>query len=201
MPSRLIAKIYLFRTIFRGSGWSFANDPDFMHVSSDPAFWDNVNEKFFKKYAGLNKQHHIWKDLVLSGKPIEGPLGDTWFIPVERGWNGEIRIPWTLLSNYPVQGTGASIMMIARISFWRRFRAMGLHKTPCKLVSTVHDSIVVDCPDEYIQIIVNLFHQVFDDLPANFQKLFGYKWEVPLDCECKFGQNMRDMVKVTRNDV
>ena len=39
LPSRLIAKIFLFRTIFRGSGWSFANDPDFMHVSSCPIFW------------------------------------------------------------------------------------------------------------------------------------------------------------------
>ena len=49
LPSRLIAKIYLFRTIFRGSGWSFANDPDFMHVSSNPKYWDEVNYKFYEK--------------------------------------------------------------------------------------------------------------------------------------------------------
>ena len=54
LPSRLIAKIYLFRTIFRGSGWSFANDNSFMHVSSSPSYWDDVNEKFFKKYYGLD---------------------------------------------------------------------------------------------------------------------------------------------------
>ncbi|HXQ33616.1 MAG TPA: hypothetical protein VN843_06305, partial [Anaerolineales bacterium] len=39
LPTRLISKKYLFRTIFRGSGWSFANDPDFLHVSNDPAYW------------------------------------------------------------------------------------------------------------------------------------------------------------------
>src|SRR5207245_7947796 len=58
LPSRLIAKIYLFRTIFRGSGWSFAHDPQFMHVSKDPKFWDGVGEKFFGKYQGIDRCHH-----------------------------------------------------------------------------------------------------------------------------------------------
>lgn len=35
LPSRLIAKIYLFRTIFnRGNGYAFTVDADFMHVST-----------------------------------------------------------------------------------------------------------------------------------------------------------------------
>ena len=120
LPSRLIAKIFLFRTIFRGSGWSFANDPDFMHVSTSPAFWDEMNDKFYKKYYNLDKQHHRWKDAVLSGKPIEGPLGRSWSINVVRDYKGELKIPWTTLSNYPVQGTGADVMMLARLSAHRR---------------------------------------------------------------------------------
>src|SRR5678815_3321928 len=95
LPSRLIAKIYLFRTIFRGSGWSFANDNDFMHVSTDPKYWDGVNDKFYKKYAGLDKQHTIWKDLVIAGHPIVGPLGREWLVALKHGKHG-IEIPWTL---------------------------------------------------------------------------------------------------------
>lgn len=102
LPSRLIAKIFLFRTIFRGSGWSFANDPDFMHVSTSSQFWDEMNAKFYAKYSSIDKKHHEWKDLVMSGKPIIGPLGRQWTIPIHRDYKGELKIPWTTLSNYPV---------------------------------------------------------------------------------------------------
>lgn len=193
LPSRLIAKIYLFRTIFRGSGWSFANDPDFMHVSSSPKYWDEVNEKFYKKYYGLDKQHKVWADQVIRGLPIIGPLGRFW--PIEMGeYNGEMKIPWTILTNYPVQGTGADVMMIARISFATRLRKKSW-ASQVKLVSTVHDSIVIDAPKELLQEICILFHEVFRDLPANIEKVFGYKWQVPLSCEVKAGMCMKDRWK------
>lgn len=196
LPSRLIAKIYLFRTIFRGSGWAFANDPDFMHVSSDPKFWDNLNEKFYTKYAGLNQKHNEWKDLVVAGKPIVGPLGRSWSISMSRDYRGELKIPWTLFTNYPMQGTGADVMMIARISAHKRIKAAGI---PCDFISTVHDSIVVDTEQKYVQTIVDIFHSVFDDLNKNIKSAFGYTWIVPMECECKMGMDMKNMVKTKRS--
>lgn len=196
LPSRLIAKIYLFRTIFRGSGWSFAHDPAFMHVSSDPKYWDAVGEKFFKKYSGIDRCHHKWAELVIDGQPICGPLGREWFLS-NRDKNGQVFVPWTTLTNYPVQGTGADIMMLARISFVRRLKATGW---PVLLISTVHDSIVVDAPDEYVERVSNLMYQVFDDIPANIKKIFGYTWTVPMGAEIKYGQNMKEMIKFARTD-
>jgi len=195
LPSRLIAKIYLFRTIFRGSGYAFANDPEFMHVSTDPKFWDNVGLKFYGKYSGLDRQHHIWADLVTSGKPITGPTGRQWTINMKRDYRGNLKIPWTILSNYPVQGTGADVMMVARISFWRRLKASGI---PALLVSTVHDSVVVDVAGEYVSQIVKLMYEVFDDLVENINRCFKCNWNVPLAAEVKLGPNMLDMKKVDR---
>ncbi len=197
LPSRLIAKIYLFRTIFRGSGYSFAHDPAFMHVSSSPKFWDAVGEKFYAKYHGIDACHKAWADIVVSGKPIVGPLGREWVFNTRKKDTNEFFIPWTTLTNYPVQGTGADIMALARVSFSRRLKAMGI---PVLLVSTVHDSIVVDCADEYVQQVVNLFHQVFDDLIPNIRKIFGYEWTVPMACETCVGPNEKDMEEVHRND-
>lgn len=203
LPSRLIAKIYLFRTIYRGSGWSFANDPDFMHVSSDAAFWDDIGVKFYGKYQGIDRVHNHWRDLVMSGRSIVGPLGREWTVePKINRRTGAREIPWTTLTNYPVQGTGADIMMLARISFARRLELLKskLHGVVI-LVSTVHDSIVVDCSDDRdIHNVVNLFHQVFDDIPTNIRKLFGYNWTLPMDCECKVGKDMKNMEKVKRTD-
>lgn len=193
LPSRLIAKIYLFRTIFRGSGWSFANDPDFMHVSANPKYWDGVNEKFFAKYAGIDACHQQWAaDVVRQGR-IDGPLGRSWEIPMRRNDRGELKIPWTVLSNYPVQGTGADVMMFARLSAYKRIKAAGI---PCKWISTVHDSIVLMAAEKHLQDIAAIFHGVFTDLPLNIKKVFGYEWNVPMACECKFGPNMKDMHKL-----
>lgn len=192
LPSRLIAKIYLFRTIFRGSGWAFANDPEFSHVSSSAKYWDGINEKFYRKYHGLDLWHKRNAQLVMSGRPIEGPLGRAWTINIPRTDQGELKVPWTTLTNYPVQGTGADIMKIARISFYKRIKKLGI---PCLFITTVHDSIVVDAAKEYLDIICKTFHAVFADLTRNIKAVFGYDWVVPLECECKFGNNMKDMVK------
>ena len=189
LPSRLIAKIFLFRIIFRGSGWSFANDPDFMHVSKSPNFWDGMKEKFYGKYVELDKTHHRWKDIVMSGKPIVSPLGREWLITIHRDHTGELKIPWTTLSNYPVQGTGADVMMLARLSANKRIRDAGID---ARLISTVHDSIVWDTHEKHLEAIRDICDGVFKDLPTNIQKLFGYKWVTPMACESKAGHCMKD---------
>lgn len=197
LPARLIAKIYLFRTIFRGSGYAFANDPEFMHVSSSPQFWDDIGVKFYGKYHVLDGWHKSLADRVVRGEPIVGPTGRQWHIPMGRDKQGNIKIPWTILTNYPVQGTGADVMMIARISFSRRLKMLGI---PALLISTVHDSIVVDCEQRYVQDVVILFYQVFDDLVTNLNRTFGINWVVPLACEVKVGMDMLNMKKVDRSD-
>lgn len=190
LPSRLISKIYLFRTIFRGSGYSFANDPDFSGVSSSSDYWDDINEKFFKKYDGINTCHYKWKELCENGQPIVSPLGREWDIPIMNSFG---KVNWTQFTNYPVQGTGADIMMLARISLYNRLKKLGW---PVLLIQTVHDSIVADCPEQYTQPLCNLFHEVFKDLQANIKKLFGYTWIVPLECEVKAGPNQKDMKEI-----
>jgi len=191
LPSRLIAKIFLFRTIFRGSGWAFANDPDFMHVSTDPKFWDQKNAAFYAKYRGIDACHKRWAQTIMSGNYIEGFTGRQWFAQ-HKLHDGIAKIPWTTLTNYPVQGTGADLVCIARISLHRRIKSMGLRSI---LVSTVHDSIVADCPQDEVDTMARLMHQVFADLPANVKKLFGRELSVKFPCEVKVGKNMLEMTE------
>jgi len=99
LPSRLIAKKFLFRTIYRGSGYAFSKDNEFKHVSVDPKFWDKKNEGFYRKYAGIDQCHHKWKVQVMNGKRILGPSGREWTIDPRS--DGEP--PWTTLTNYPVK--------------------------------------------------------------------------------------------------
>lgn len=198
LPSRVIAKTYLFRTIFnRGKGYAFTVDPNFMHVSTSVKYWDEVGRKFYAKYNGIDQCHLRWGELVARGQPIVGPMGRFWPIAMGRDKQGELYIPWTVLTNYPVQGTGADIMSIARVTFWKRLKKKPyFHEV--KMVSTVHDSIVLDTPEQYVQDIANLFYEVFPDIPDNIRRVFKYDWVVPLDCEVKVGYNLKDMKKVPK---
>jgi DNA polymerase I len=186
LPSRLISKRYLFRTIYRGSGWAFANDPDFVHVSPDPDYWDNINTLFYNKYKGIDKCHKMWSNLTAQQKPIVSPFGREWLIPLR---NGEIH--WPTMTNYPVQGTGNDIISIARCSLKRRLPAS------TKLILTIHDSIVVDCPMDFVESTAKTMIDVFNDIPKNIEKLFHVKSPIAFPGEVKLGKNLKEMEKFT----
>jgi DNA polymerase-1 len=158
-----------------------------MHVSTSSDFWDEKNESFFKKYKGIDKCHYQWKGICEQGKSIVSPFGREWEVPLLNSYG---KVNWTQFTNYPVQGTGADVMMLARISFSNRLKKLGW---PVMLIQTVHDSVVVDAPAEYVERVARLFHEVFKDLQANIKKIFQYDWVVPLECEVKAGPNQKDM--------
>jgi DNA polymerase I-like protein with 3'-5' exonuclease and polymerase domains len=191
----------LFRTIFnRGNGYAFTVDPDFMQVSTSVKYWDDVGKKFFAKYNGIDKLYDKNLATIAQGLPLVGPLGREWLIPWTTNYKGEQALPVTKAVNYPVQGTGHDIMSIARVSFNNRLKKSPYaDKTLWR--STVHDSLITDAPTEYLQPLVNMYHQVFDDIPKNIFKLFGYTWKTPLTCECKYGKDLKNMIKVDRTDV
>ena len=90
-------------------------------------------------------------------------------------------------------------MTIARIVFAKRLAQKGWKQV--LLVSSVHDSIVVDAPTDMLKPVAKLFHEVFDDLQTNIWRTFKYKWVVPLACEVKYGPNVKDMKKLDRAEV
>lgn len=98
--------------------------------------------------------------------------------------------PVTTVKNYPVQGTGADLVMIARVSLHRRMKSLGLKSL---LVSSVHDSIVLDCPLDEYKAVGNLVRNVVQDVPRNFHKLFGIEFNLPITAEILYGPNMADM--------
>jgi hypothetical protein len=83
-------------------------------------------------------------------------------------------------------------MMLARIMAKKRIKDANI---PCDFISTVHDSIVVDCRESVLHVLKEIFDGVFQDLPSRIHSVFGYDWTVPMACESKYGPNMKDMHK------
>jgi len=121
----------------------------------------------------------------MNGKNLTIPSGREF--EIRRNDDGSI--PWTVLTNYPNQGFGADVMTVARVSLARRISSI----SDLKLISTVHDSIVLDVGDKLVDKAVKVVYSTFNDIPANMKKLWGIDSPIPFPCEVKVGKNLADM--------
>ena len=193
LPSRLIAKKFKFRLIYGGSAYSYAHDPEFREVGYKEKQWQEVIDEYYKKYSRLAEWHKELIQTAISTNKLVMPTGRVFSYYPKETYKGT-EWPETTIKNYPVQGTGADIMSIIRVDFGRHFRQ---YKIPGEIVTTVHDSIVVDTPKNNVDKVIQLFYKVFERMPMNFQKLFNVEYNLPIFCEVSVGPNMKDLIEIT----
>ncbi len=193
LPERTTAKRFLFRTIYcdeeSGGAYAFANDPEFSHVSSSTRYWQERIDKFYLKYKDLAK----WHTEILTTVGASGRLSMPWgreYVFLRKEKNGEKVWPKTQIYNYPVQGLGAELMAIVRVSLAKRLAAMKLEH---KLVATVHDSVLIDAPEESVDKIIPIVYNVFRDVPMNFERLFNIPFDMKLNVEIQTGPTWGNM--------
>ena len=196
LPSRLIAKTFVFRLIYGGSAYSYANDTNFTDVSNSESFWQNVIDEFYSKYTGLGEWHKKIVATAMKDRKITMPTGRVYNYEPEVKY-GKVKWPRTKILNYPVQGLGADLMAIARVSLANRLKGM----EKIKLINTVHDSIIVDFDSKVCDniSIVKIVDQCFTDIPLNFKKLFGVEFNLPMRVECQVGPTWGNMEIVNVN--
>lgn len=193
LPTRLIAKVFVFRLIYGGSAWSYANDPEFQQVSKKIEFWQSVIDEYYAKYKGMAQWH---KDIVATvmrtGKLVMPTGREFHFTPAiikhEHIW------PRTKILNYPVQGTGADLVSIGRVTLWKRLRANGINAL---LQSTVHDSIDLDVDMDLkgVYNICKIIKSSIEDIPTNFYRLFGKTFNLPITCEISYGPSLGNLTE------
>ncbi len=196
LPSRLVAKTFVFRLLYGGSAYAYANDSDFTHVSVSEEYWQSVIDKFYAKYQGISKWHSSLVETVGKDGKLLMPTGREYRFLMKSGKGGESKIPRTQVLNYPVQGLGADLMAIIRVSLSRRLRKLGI---VYKLVCSVHDSVLIDTPKENVALISKTVYSVFDDMPRNFEKMFGVPFTLPLGVEIQIGKDWGNMIEFTKD--
>lgn len=191
LPSRLIAKVFLFRWIYRGPAFAYCHDPDFASVSKSQSFWQDVIDQYYSKYKGLYATHMEYLQTVNKTGKLRSPLGREYeFKKYKKGQSTEYSE--YEITNYPNQGLGADVMAVARVSAAGRFEK---YKLKSKLNSTIHDSITADCPDSEVETVKEIFTGVFTDLPKNIERAFNIKWDLPMLGEVSVGPNLKDLVE------
>ena len=132
------------------------------------------------------------QEVIQTGQLVM-PTGRVYTYKTLTNHRGERTWPRTTILNYPVQGLGADIMTIVRVDFFNRLQQLNLQ---AKIINTVHDSIVVDCPQKEVDTIAELFYNIYTDVPKNFKKLFGVEYNLPLTNEISIGPNLKDLTEI-----
>jgi DNA polymerase I-like protein with 3'-5' exonuclease and polymerase domains len=197
LPNRLIAKTFLFRIIYGGGAYSFANDPEFVGVGYNEKQWQEVIDQFYRKYSRLYQWHkEIVQEVIEKRKLTVESTGRIYpFEPIKGKW------PETQIKNFAVQGLGADIVALARVSLYNRLKKLREKDKKweqCLLVNTVHDSIIIDHNEKvcHTNEVALLIEGVFEDLPRNFHKLFGVAFPLDVRVEMEYGRNWKDMEPV-----
>lgn len=190
LPTRLIAKTLQFRILYGGTEYAFVKDPEFMSVSTNLGYWRRAIERFYDKYRGIRDGHKALLDEVMRTGSYTSPVGRRYKFKPYQTPTGDWKWPRTNILNYPVQGFGADLMLLLRVSFWNRIKKQGLKALP---IATVHDSVLVDAREEEVNQVVECMKGAAAAIPGNFLKLFGSEYNLPTVVEIEVGSNYKDM--------
>ena len=193
LPTRLISKVFLFRAIYCGPAYAYSVDPDFTHVSRSVQFWQNIIDNFYRKYKGLKACHNKFITEATTTGKLTSPFGREYYYEPRKNWAGDMVWSEPEITNQINQGLGADVMAVARVATFQRFKRYRLRS---RLVNTVHDSIVSDCPDNEVQTVTEIKLEVFKDLPKLIEKAYGIPWNLPMIGEVSVGPNMAELTEV-----
>ena len=198
LPEKRVAKFFVFRLIFGGTAHAYCHDPDFSGISNKPDFWQKVIDEFYLKYQGVKRWHDgLLLEAMETGK-VTIPTGRSFSYVPYLDRRGNLTWPRTTILNYPVQGLGADLMVIARILMNTELKRQ---KLTSRMDCTVHDSIRLDGPKEEVIPVAQTFYKVWRNIPKAFEKTFRVPYNVLCRVEVQYGPNWEDMTKLTDEEI
>lgn len=147
---------------------------------------EKVYVDFFKsKYKEIAKEQEMWTYKVLNDKQLRTRFGMIYFWPHVRNDRGYITDS-TSIYNYPIQGGAtAEIIPIALVHLWHRTKHLD-----CRLLNTIHDSIVSDVHKDCVEAYKQEAKQALTtDVFRFLDEIYNYQFVIPLGVGCKAAKN------------
>lgn len=151
--------------------------------------WQKVIDDYYTKYSGIRTWHDGLLNTVRETGSIEIPSGRIFTFQPRESWKG-LEWPLTTIKNYPVQGYGADLVMLARIELARLISAARIEAL---LVMTVHDSLVVDTPSKNIDQVAKIILKAIDSVPNLCYNNWNHKFNLPLTAEISVGRSKAEL--------
>lgn len=169
---------------------------------------------FYDRYQGVKRYHEAIVNLAEYNQEVEyseaesGPkykyvhVSPTGRRYVFRKYYNERKKDYsfspTELKNHPIQGfaTGDVVPMMVGILL-RKLEDAGYCKKGVKLIMTVHDSVVIDTPVEFMYNVATLAKETLQNAPKYLKQYFNINFPCKLSVGVEAGLNWQDKKEIT----
>ena len=143
---------------------------------------ERYRQLFFHKYPNLLKWHKNMEILCESLGGIANMFGR--FRPIPDIYNQDQYLRGKAIRqaiNTPVQSTANDLLLLAAVEISKKLRS----KYDLKIVGTIHDSILIDLPKEYVEQASKEIREIM--IRPEVLEHFDIQLKVPLDVEISVG--------------
>jgi DNA polymerase I-like protein with 3'-5' exonuclease and polymerase domains/uracil-DNA glycosylase len=199
---RLIGKCVNFLTGYGGGAYGLQNVLAMRGINRSFEECKQIIDMFFESYPALRTFIALYKRFILNEKVAVSIFGRVRVFEELFGHDEEL-IAKAIRSgcNHLIQATASDMMLTALFVIEELMRAEGME---AMLVSTVHDSILIDCPRHELPAIHQHVETVLNNLPDIFKLTFGDDYDtswmtVPFKGDMELGNNYLNMHKIEKN--
>ena len=177
---RRVAKAVNFGLSYGQTAYGLANATGLTQAEAE-----DFIKAYFERFPKVREYIDLTKASATRHGYVETMLGRKRYfpelLPGSKAPHNTRQAAERMAINAPIQGTAADIIKIAMIRLHRELHKRNLRT---RMILQVHDELVVEAPDEEIDVIKPLIRQVMEG---------AFELNVPLKVDLKVGQNWEEM--------
>jgi uracil-DNA glycosylase family 4 len=141
-------------------------------------------DRWHEAYPAFRRWHDRQKRLVHRYGRVHSPIGRVRHLPTVRSSDqGMVKDAERQAINSPVQSFASDLMLLSLVRL-----VDTLPSTRARIVGTVHDSILFEVRNDYVEEALPLIHETMVDT-KDVKRKFGTDIRVPIEVEIKVGQH------------
>ncbi|MDO9366734.1 MAG: DNA polymerase I [Methylotenera sp.] len=175
---RRYAKVINFGLIYGMSAFGLAQN---LNIERSAA--QSYIERYFARYPGVREYMQNTREIAKQKGYVETYFGRRLWVPEINSANGMKRAGAERAAiNAPMQGTAADLIKLAMIAVdkWLKDEKLNGKNLESKLIMQVHDELVLEVPDNELELVKNALPQLMQNVA---------KLDVPLLAEVGVGNN------------
>jgi len=177
---RRVAKAVNFGLSYGQTAYGLANATGLTQAEAE-----DFIKAYFERFPRVREYIDTTKALATRQGYVETLLGRRRYFPElqpgSRAPHNVRQAAERMAINAPIQGTAADIINIATIHLHRALQERGLR---ARMILQVHDELVVEAPDDEVEIVAPLMREVMEN---------AFELKAPLKADLKVGQNWGEM--------
>lgn len=145
--------------------------------------WEKIIDQYFDKYKGVKKWHTKLEQQMCNSGVISDLFGRKRRIPKSelRSSGSKYKHCLNQFVNFPVQASAVALSLICMAKCREFFRSIGKWNSYVKLVNMVHDELVFEIKEEYIEeatkkIVELMENSVTFDVPIRVDAKVVERW-------------------------